>query len=202
MRSRVTDTGLTIQGTGRLMGTPQWFIRLAGCSIGECPIRKQCDEQDSLSFTKGDEMSLDGIVEQAKPFGWLHITGGEPADHPETLKDLARLCVRAGVKTHIQTSGMRELPCDFDFVTVSPKCLPSKLLVRDWGDECCVVYTGQDVSTVASYYLLCRFQHHYLVPLWDNQPNTQAAIEMIYKLRRIGYPFSLSIQSHKYMGIR
>ena len=111
---RVTSQHTTIQGTGHLAGTVQRFVRMAGCSLRKCPLRKVCDEPFSLNATSGADHPIDDILAQARKEvgsrGWLHITGGEPTDD---IEGLTALMVRArilGFQIHLQTHGGNDLP--------------------------------------------------------------------------------------------
>lgn len=116
----VRDQFVTYQGTGLLTGVRQHFVRLAGCTV-RCPLRKNCDQPEALNRGEGKNVSVSEIVSRALSVGWLHITGGEPAEHA----GLVSLCDAAnaiGLKVQVQTSGT--IPIQWNhipFVSVSPK---------------------------------------------------------------------------------
>ena len=91
---RVSQVFTSIQGEAHLSGLYQCFVRTAGCSVN-CPIRKDCDEQESLKFKNGTQWEVDALVKEViskvGKGGWCHITGGEPTeqeDFDDFLKEL------------------------------------------------------------------------------------------------------------------
>ncbi len=90
------------------------FVRIAGCSVRECHIRKECD----TDWSHGRSVSLDEIDRLVRAYGCdtVSITGGEPTDH-----DLLPLVKRLGdLEVHLETSGKRATP-SVNWITVSPK---------------------------------------------------------------------------------
>jgi len=92
----VSQIFTSIQGEAHLSGLYQCFVRTAGCSVN-CPIRKGCDEQESLKFKNGTQWEVEALVKEViskvGKGGWCHITGGEPTeqeDFDDFLKELAR----------------------------------------------------------------------------------------------------------------
>lgn len=125
-RYRVNDLYATIQGEGRMVGTPMILLRLHGCSVG-CAF---CDTKETwatgdvalprrratLDEARGsndlwaelDEEALVHAVreereENAPGVEWVLLTGGEPAEQP--IRPLVGALHRAGFKVAIETSG-------------------------------------------------------------------------------------------------
>jgi 7-carboxy-7-deazaguanine synthase len=123
---RVNDLYATIQGEGRMVGTPMILLRLHGCSVG-CTF---CDTKETwatggvallwrratLEEARGSNdlwVELDGDAvaaavraeRDAKAPGveWVLLTGGEPAEQP--IRPLVRALHRAGLKVALETSG-------------------------------------------------------------------------------------------------
>jgi 7-carboxy-7-deazaguanine synthase len=192
MKYPVSDIFYSIQGEGFWTGTPMAFIRLAGCSVTQCSIRKECDEAPWKA--KMGMLSEEQIVSMIdRRASIVCITGGEPTDHDL----LPLLAVLDDYKIHIETSGVRRLnDLAFDWVTVSPKSIrfeqrtgdALKLVIRpEW--------TFDDVDT----YLAVAgsgFTHVYLQPLWG--VNHTQVLEMVKQ--RAG--LRLSTQSHKYWEVK
>jgi len=206
----VNDEFASIQGTGHLLGTPQYFVRTAGCSV-KCPIRAECDERDALSKHNGVDCAVDEIVDRAIAAvgrsGWLHITGGEPADQAEEVGELIKYAQRYGMKCHLQTSGVYNWEVRFDWITVSPKVAAEELEQR-YGNEMIVVYTDQTDDDFRDYFNQTSFWHYYIVPLWGAE-NTLEAASVVRRLsRRDGkrhysaQEWNLTIQAHKHWGVR
>jgi 7-carboxy-7-deazaguanine synthase len=123
---RVNDIYATIQGEGKLVGTPMILLRLHGCSVG-CSF---CDTKET--WAKGDaalpsrratledargsnelwvELDQDSLVRavcterdgNAPGVEWVLLTGGEPAEQP--IRPLVRALHRAGFRVALETSG-------------------------------------------------------------------------------------------------
>ena len=125
-RYRVNDLYATIQGEGRMVGTPMILLRLHGCSVG-CAF---CDTKETwatgdaaLSWRRAtlddargsndmwaelDEEALAQAVrdereKNAPGVEWVLLTGGEPAEQP--IRPLVGALHRAGFKVALETSG-------------------------------------------------------------------------------------------------
>lgn len=185
---------LSFQGTGHLLGTRQWFVRFAGCSV-RCPIRKDCDEPNSLTRKHATLRSPDELVQGAldSGTGWMHVTGGEPTDQPEGLQHLVMLARERGLKVHIQSSGVRHVPCQWDWLTISPKVFP---LEHTFGQECIVVDDGSwDVERLSQLRDSTKFWCYYLVALSGRNP-----VPTVLLAAQSGW--DLSMQAHKNWGVR
>lgn len=213
----VSEMFPSIQGTGHLLGTPQYFVRLHGCAVVRCPIRQWCDEPDSLDLAisgKSYNIPPKDIVEEAIAAvganGWLHITGGEPADQASGVGELIKLAQRAGMKCHLQTSGVFNWEVRFDWITVSPKVKANRLQQR-YGNEMVIVYVGQPDEQLKRYFNKTSFWHYYLVPLWKDgeASNTDEAKDAVMRLNKhkgirhfSAQEWNLTIQAHKHWGLQ
>ena len=208
---QVTSEGTTVQGTGHLVGVVQYFVRLAGCSLKSCPIRHACDEVRSFSPKAGSETTVAQVVSRAVDAvgvgGWLHVTGGEPTEAPG-FEDLVRAASGAGLRVHIQTSGVRAIEAPFDWLTVSPK-VPLDELRQRYGQELAVVYQGQSDDELLELIDRLSFWYAYLVPLTvDGAPyNAEAAMKAVVRLNlrgsrehHNGRRWLLGIQAHRVWG--
>ena len=86
---RVCETFRSLQGEGKKIGVPTYFIRTVGCNL-QC---LWCDTQYASS-EKGEEMSVDQIVALVKDEKDVCLTGGEPMlqkDTPELLRKLSEM---------------------------------------------------------------------------------------------------------------
>jgi organic radical activating enzyme len=209
MNLRTFDRFWTVQGTGHLVGMPQWFIRTAGCSV-KCPIREVCDEPDALNPRAGDPVSVEQLADEALAEvgqgGWVHITGGEPCDQPEALTALGIELERCDLRIHLQTSGTLLVPIRTDWLTVSPKSHAAELRWT-WGQEMIVVLDPlciHDASILRDYYRHTRFYDYYLCPLWKDggAVNTQECFDLVKQLNKDGYRWRLTGQFHKYQGAK
>ena len=93
-------------------------MRLAGCNV-RCPLRANCDQPEALG-SEGDDKMIAIIVGSMKT-GYLHITGGEPAEH-KYMVELCDYAANNGKRVQVQTSGTIPIGWNYKpFVSVSPK---------------------------------------------------------------------------------
>ena len=113
----VMEQFYTIQGEGFHQGRAAYFIRLGGCDVG-CV---WCDVKESWDATAHPMMEINELVNLVKitPAEIVVITGGEPLMHQ--LDVLTTELQRAGLKTHIETSGAHSLSGTWDWICLSPK---------------------------------------------------------------------------------
>lgn len=129
---KICEMFRSIQGEGKLIGVPTYFIRSIGCNL-DCA---WCDTK--YSFDGGTEMSVDEIVESAKDERNICLTGGEPMIQKEFPELLDKL-LAAGKHVTIETNGsvsIKDLP-DSENILVSMdiKCPSSKMTERmDWNN--------------------------------------------------------------------
>lgn len=129
---KICEMFRSIQGEGKLIGVPTYFIRSIGCNL-DCA---WCDTK--YSFDGGTEMSIDEIVDSARDEMHICLTGGEPMIQREFPELLDRL-LEAGKHVTIETNGsisIKNLP-DSENVLVSMdiKCPSSKMVERmDWNN--------------------------------------------------------------------
>lgn len=136
----INEVFWSLQGEGRMTGTPSVFIRLQGCDV-RCP---WCDtgyslnvnpalrlpDNDASVFAKTGESPaytaadpawlIDAIFAHESPVRHAVLTGGEPFLQP--VNELLTLLVRAGFSTQVETSGSQCIVCpDEVWITLSPK---------------------------------------------------------------------------------
>jgi organic radical activating enzyme len=201
---QISEIFHSLQGEGRLTGTPMFFIRTQGCAV-KCPIRDICDQPESLSFKGGSAYAPSELAKLAYDAvgtrGWVSITGGEPTEQSD-FADLVAECAARGLKVNLQTSGLREVNATIDWCTVSPKATMAHLVVTT-ADELKVIYTGQAEHELAQYYDQFSAQHYYLQPCWrDGASNQQATIDQVFALNRRGQRWEFSAQWHKFLNVR
>ena len=108
----------SIQGEGRLAGTPSVFVRTSGCNL-RCWF---CDTPYTSWEPEGEHRSVDEVVDQVMGFDCRHVvlTGGEPMLATE-LVALARELQDRACHITIETAGTVDLPVPCDLMSVSPK---------------------------------------------------------------------------------
>lgn len=115
---RIAEIFYSIQGEGRLIGTPSLFIRISGCNL-RCV---WCDTPYTSWWPEGSEWSVSEIIKETHKYPCRHvvITGGEPLLARE-IEQLAAELKRCGAHITIETAGtiFKHVACDL--MSLSPK---------------------------------------------------------------------------------
>jgi len=209
---RVAELFVSVQGEGFWTGTPCYFIRLQGC-VNHCSF---CDSKDTWDVNGGTLMSFQHIIDLI-PYGinYVVITGGEPTLH-SNLPNLVDLLYTNGYDVHIETSGnhypvLKELihRGQTHWITISPKyhTVPAGIDVLLLADEIKWVITEKsDLDMVDD--IRVRVEHtsrgeaplFYLQPVSCEKEATDLCIQHV--IANAGRDYRLSIQVHKYIGVR
>ena len=96
---KIAEIFYTLQGEGYWTGTPAYFIRLSGCSVG-CA---WCD----TNYRYKETIAVETLVKRVltTPTRHVVVTGGEPTD--QDLSPLVREFQAAGCFVQLETSGVR-----------------------------------------------------------------------------------------------
>lgn len=188
----------TIQGEGVHTGRSAYFIRTAGCDVN-C---WWCDVQESWDEEKHPAVSVDTLVEGAVESGApiAVITGGEPLLHD--LDPLTLALKRAGLNTHIETSGSSPMSGYFDWVTLSPKRFkkPLEEAYRHADELKVVVLTNKDLEWAEETASKCHPETRLLLqPEWSR---SEEAMPLITEYVKENPRWEISLQTHKYLGVR
>jgi len=208
MTYAVKELFYSVQGEGANAGRPAVFCRFAGCNLWS---GREADRQHAICrFCDTDFLGIDGTyggcydaeglanaIERLWPDGldrFIVVTGGEPLlQLDEEL--IASLHGRSFVIA-VETNGTLDAPPGIDWVCVSPKA-NTELRVRS-GSELKLVYPQPNVDPEAFTGL--AFEHFFLQPMdgADRENNTRRALDYC-----LSHPWwRLSIQTHKFLGIR
>jgi organic radical activating enzyme len=203
----VVETFHSLQGEGLHAGRSAFFLRLAGCDVG-CP---WCDTKHSWPEAAHPrrplaELAAEVAVAAAAGAAFVVITGGEPLQQP--LDALCIALAAAGLPLHLETSGVGALSGRFDWITLSPKphrppaaemlarCDELKVVVTSAADlafaEAMAAEAGRLREPAAPGPVLL------LQPVWDEP----AAQELVVTYVRANPAWRLSLQSHKWLGVR
>ena len=132
----------TIQGEGFYQGQAAYFIRLGGCDVG-CV---WCDVKESWNASDHPLVSVNEIVEKVKNSGSpvAVVTGGEPLMYDLTI--LTASLQQAGIRTHIETSGVYPISGSWDWVCITPKKFkaPDPSVPRFANELKVIVYNSSD----------------------------------------------------------
>lgn len=202
----------TIQTEGPFANLPAIFVRLGGCNL-QCPL---CDEDYTSNVT---EHTLDRIMLEIKRLAGAHttlvvITGGEP--FRVYITELVYALAEEGFVTQIETNGtlwIEDFPIDLAHIVCSPKTPKVHPMIAEHADAWkyiiaqgnvaddglpLSVLDKQNKSMVArpgndaAVYLQPQDSH-------DEKRNAHNAKACVKSILQYGY--TLSFQSHKYLGI-
>jgi 7-carboxy-7-deazaguanine synthase len=115
----ISETFVSIQGEGKLTGTPSWFCRLSGCNL-RCT---WCDTPYASWDPEKSDRSIDSLVDEAIGTGVNHavLTGGEPMIF-KGLVPLSNELANRGMHVTIETAGTVTLPgVSCHLLSLSPK---------------------------------------------------------------------------------
>ncbi len=207
---KVKEIYYTIQGEGFHTGRAAVFCRFAGCNLWS---GRENDRHKAIcQFCDTDFLRTDGdcggtydAVTLAKRIDhffpldtrqkYIVFTGGEPAlQLDQSLIDTVH---SFGIEIGVETNGTLPLPEDIDWVCVSPKA-HSEIVVRK-GQELKVVVPQENMNLETM--LQWDFDHYFLQPMEDGKKtkkNTELTIQLV-----MNHPkWKLSIQTHKYIGLK
>jgi len=210
MTYAVKEMFYSLQGEGRHTGRPAVFCRFAGCNLWSGRERDRaaadcrfCDTDFvGVNGEGGGRFKTASALADAIEAMWVGqggkqyavLTGGEPFLQ---VDDALISALRGrGFEVAAETNGTIASPGQLDWLTVSPK--GSTKLQQTTGDELKLVFPQDGLDPSAFERL--AFHHYLLQPMDgpDLEANTQAAIA--YCLQHPQW--QLSLQTHKFMGIR
>ena len=196
----VMETFSTLQGEGAHTGLPSYFLRLAGCDVA-CA---WCDVKESWNVDGFPRQTVDEIVAGAlaSNLSTVVLTGGEPCMYD--LQPLTDGLHAAGLAVHIETSGSSPITGTYEWVTLSPKkfksCLDSSFPLAD--ELKVVVVNKHDLEwaqeQASKVKASCEL---YLQPEWSKKERVQEMMMDFFKSDN-GRRWKMSVQTHKYLGIR
>ncbi len=214
MTYRVKEMFYTLQGEGARAGRPAVFCRFTGCnlwtghekhrSIAVCQF---CDTD--FVGTDGDgggKFATPAELAKSVALRWapsvplsvgrpyVVCTGGEPLLQLDV--EAVDSLHAAGFEVAIETNGTIVAPWGIDWICVSPKA--GAPIMQDWGNELKFVYPQVDLEPWEFEHQ--DFDHFYLQPMDgpNLEANTRVAIDYC-----LAHPkWSLSLQTHKFVGLR
>lgn len=121
---KIIEAFRSIQGEGKYIGVPTYFIRSSGCNL-RCV---WCDT--SYAFDGGKDMSLEEIVALTESDYHVSITGGEPMIQPEFL-ELVDMLLDDGKFITVETNGSIDVSSiagrENVMISMDVKCPSSKM---------------------------------------------------------------------------
>jgi 7-carboxy-7-deazaguanine synthase len=161
-----------------------------------------CDVKESWDAEKHEVRSVDSLLEEVQKTNAsiVIITGGEPLMYD--CGPLTEALREAGFKTHLETSAAYPLSGKWDWICVSPKKFKQALPdVLSYANELKVIvfnpsdfeWALQHAQKVANSSLL------FLQPEWSKE---KEMLPLITEFIQQNPNWKLSLQIHKYMGVR
>jgi organic radical activating enzyme len=182
----------TVQGEGTWAGLPAVFVRLAGCNLS-CDF---CDTDYSMKALR----SVDDIVAEVRAISderpAIVLTGGEPFAQTETIALIDALR-SDGRRVHVESNGtiFAQLPDDV-WLCVSPKeRVDPRMAAR--ADEAKLIV---DERVPEEHLPLFERLPYVLLQPEGNKPRN-VDIAIAYAKVHPGR-FRLSLQTHKFIGVR
>ena len=207
----VKEIFYTLQGEGARTGRAAVFCRFAGCNLWSgreedraSAVCQFCDTEfvgtDGLGggqFETADRLAAEVAghwPDHAPGSPYVVCTGGEP------LLQLDPALVEAlharGFEIAIETNGTLPPPDGIDWICVSPKAGADFVLRA--GNELKLVYPQNGIDPAALEGL--DFEHFFLQPMDGDEAEANTRAACAYCLDHPAW--RLSLQTHKYLGIR
>lgn len=193
----VNEIFYSLQGEGVRAGTPNLFLRFAGCNL-TCKQETHGFDCDT-EFVSSRRMTLEEIASDLRDLSpeckWLILTGGEPALQVD--KHLVDALHDLGYKLAIETNGSLALPESLDWITVSPKVAEHAIRQR----------TGSEVKYVRGYgqgipKTVVEADHYVISPAFDGADLSRKTLDWCIRLVKENPPWRLSVQQHKLWSVR
>jgi organic radical activating enzyme len=189
---QLAEVFYSVQGEGTWTGTPAVFVRLAGCNLS-CAF---CDTDYALKFFA----PVAGLVARVRAEGgacpMVILTGGEPLAQRETpaLIDALRA---DGRRVHIESNGTIAVALPDDvWLTVSPKERLHPAMAARANEAKLIVDGRVPGEWLASFPAATPV---FLQPEGNKPANVALAMEAaLHDPAR----FRLSLQTHKFIGVR
>lgn len=193
----ITDTGhfegetlpinelfYSLQGEGRLAGTPSVFVRTSGCNL-RCWF---CDSYHTSWEPVHAQCSLDTIVPEIQSYPTDHVvlTGGEPLIHTESVTLLERL-EELGYHTTVETNGTIHREAPIDLLSISPKLSSSTPVSKrdpagngEWAER----HENRriDTDTLATLVDTYEFQLKFVVTDADDLPEIERILDQVRRV--------------------
>jgi 7-carboxy-7-deazaguanine synthase len=187
----------TIQGEGFYQGHAAYFIRLGGCDVG-CV---WCDVKESWDASAHPLVQVDEMCRKAVASGTeiVVVTGGEPVMYD--LSALTHLLKNAGLRTHIETSGVYPITGTWDWICFSPKKFktPDPSVFLQAHELKVIVYNKSDFAWAEEFAAKVNSSCHlFLQPEWSKE---KEVLPLIIEYVKANPQWQVSLQVHKYMNI-
>ena len=195
----------SLQGEGMRAGSPNVFVRFAGCNL-QCSVAKEgfdCDTDFSKRFSYSASEVREEMEKLAPPAcRWCVLTGGEPSLQADTnfLVELKHY----GWYIAVETNGAKMLPPGLvDWICLSPKTSLWEVEHRFCHELKMVRSYGQPLPTTIPIDLVAR---NYLVSPAMSVPKDEKTdydnLQWCIQLVKANPDWRLSVQQHKGWKVR
>jgi 7-carboxy-7-deazaguanine synthase len=179
----INELFYSLQGEGKLTGTPSVFVRTSGCNL-RCWF---CDSYHTSWEPTGAWLTIDEIVEMVADHDAANhvvLTGGEPLIHDEAVTLLDRLA-DAGYHTTVETNGTIHRDAPIDLASISPKLASSTPTADrdpkgdgDWADR----HENRRIDMSALSGLVDDYDHQLKFVVTDREDMTEIT-DLVERLR-------------------
>jgi 7-carboxy-7-deazaguanine synthase len=189
---QLSEIFYSIQGEGSWTGTPAVFVRLAGCNLA-CDF---CDTDYSTKFFATVEHVVALVREAGGDCPMIVLTGGEPLAQSETPA-LIEALRRDGRRVHVESNGtvFADLPEDV-WLCVSPKERVDPRMAMRANEAKLIVDARVPEEQLG---LFAGMPTILLQPEGNKPANVSLALDYA---KAHPQRFRLSLQTHKFIGIR
>ncbi len=119
----ISETFVSVQGEGKLAGTPSWFVRLSGCNLrcAWCDTPYASWRPETSGAPGAGLRTITSLVAEARASGVSHavLTGGEPMMF-EGIEPLSAMLL-PHMHLTIETAGTIFRPVACHLMSISPK---------------------------------------------------------------------------------
>ena len=189
----INEIFYSLQGEGGRTGEASVFIRLSKCNLA-CSF---CD----TDFEFGKSMALDEIYAEISsyPCRWIIWTGGEPT--LQLNEEIVAFFKDKGYRQAIETNGTRRVPSGIDYITCSPKQQFEKVrtLIPEVDELRFPIAKGDSLPDIS---ILPKTKKYFLSPIFDDLQIIPENVDYCIELVKQNPVWSLSLQTHKLIGIR
>ena len=193
----INEIFYSLQGEGVRAGTANVFVRFSGCNQ-TCSVESHGFDCDT-EFVSGRKLPAEDILKEVKSLAgdcrWVIFTGGEPGLQLDA--QLIELFRSNGFRLAVETNGSVELPVGLEWIAVSPKVAEHAIRQRSADEVKYVRGFGQGIPKT-----VVDAKHRLISPAFLGDQLDPKALQWCLGLVRENPEWRLSLQQHKFWGIR